>query len=172
VITEIEEAISALEQLVEEMEQRYMQFARESVMSIDEYVEVTGIPLPRLVVVFDEFADFMEREKNLSGRVENAILRLGAKARAAGIHLMICTQNPKADIVPTNIRNNLPARLALKAADHHASKIIINEEGAERLGGKGDFICKLELPETVRGKSPFLTPRVKRALLQYFLKKD
>ncbi|WP_055106242.1 FtsK/SpoIIIE domain-containing protein [Paenibacillus ihumii] len=172
VITEIEEAIIVLEQLVEEMEQRYSLFARESVMSIDEYVELTGSPLPRLIVVFDEFADFMEREKSLSGRVENAILRLGAKARAAGIHLLICTQNPKADIVPTNIRNNLPARLALKAADHHASKIIINEEGAEKLGGKGDFLIKLDMPEIVRAKSPFLMPRVKRALLKYFEKNE
>lgn len=172
VITEIEEAILVLEQLVEEMEQRYSLFARESVMSIDEYVELSGTPLPRLVVVFDEFADFMEREKNLSGRVENAILRLGAKARAAGIHLLICTQNPKADIVPTNIRNNLPARLALKAADHHASKIIINEEGAEKLGGKGDFLIKLEMPEIIRARSPFLMPRIKRALLKYFEKNE
>lgn len=168
VITEIEEAIVALEQLVEEMEQRYRLFAPEGVQSIDQYVEMTGIPLPRLVVVFDEFADFMEHEKALSGRVESAILRLGAKARAAGIHLLICTQNPKADIVPTNIRNNLPARLALKTADHHASKIIISEEGAETLGGKGDFMMKIDLPEVVRGKSPYLTPRVKRALLGYF----
>ncbi|BBI31150.1 FtsK/SpoIIIE domain-containing protein [Cohnella abietis] len=172
VITEIEEAIRALEQLVEDMEQRYLMLARESVSSIDEYVEVTGIAMPRIVMVFDEFADFMEREKSLSGRVENAILRLGAKARAAGIHLLICTQNPKADIVPTNIRNNLPARLALKAADHHASKIIINEDGAEKLGGKGDFLVKLDSPETVRAKSPYLTPRVKRALLQYFNKNE
>ncbi|MDP4096285.1 FtsK/SpoIIIE domain-containing protein [Paenibacillus sp. P96] len=172
VITEIEEAIIVLEQLVEEMEQRYSLFAREGVMSIDEFVEATGSPLPRLVVVFDEFADFMEREKSLSDRVESSILRLGAKARAAGIHLLICTQNPKADIVPTNIRNNLPARLALKAADHHASKIIINEEGAETLGGKGDFLIKLDLPETVRAKSPFLIPRVKRALIQYFTKQE
>ncbi|MFF2909196.1 FtsK/SpoIIIE domain-containing protein [Paenibacillus sp. NPDC057934] len=170
VITEIEEAIMALEQLVEEMEQRYRTFAEEGVSSIDEYVELTSGIMPRLVVVFDEFADFMEREKSLSGRVESAILRLGSKARAAGIHLLICTQNPKADIVPTNIRNNLPARLALKAADHHASKIIINEEGAETLGGKGDFLTKLNASETLRGKSPFLTPAVKRALLLYFRK--
>ncbi|REK74206.1 FtsK/SpoIIIE domain-containing protein [Paenibacillus paeoniae] len=170
VITEIEEAIVALEQLVEEMEQRYRIFAQEGVSSIDEYAELACGVMPRLVVVFDEFADFMEREKSLSSLVESAILRLGAKARAAGIHLLICTQNPKADIVPTNIRNNLPARLALKAADHHASKIIINEEGAETLGGKGDFLMKLDAPETIRGKSPFLTPAVKRALLQYFRK--
>lgn len=172
VITEIEKAVEALEQLVEEMEERYRLFARESVSSIDQYVELLGIPMPRMVVVFDEFADFMEREKSLSARVESAIMRLGAKARAAGIHLLICTQNPKADIVPTNIRNNLPARLALKAADHHASKIIISEEGAETLGGKGDFLMKTDLPEIVRAKSPYLTSVVKRALLQYFNRKN
>ncbi|OAX50849.1 DNA translocase FtsK [Paenibacillus sp. AD87] len=168
VITEIEKAVEALEQLVEEMEERYRLFVSESVSSIDQYVEFSGIPMPRMVVVFDEFADFMEREKSLSARVESAIMRLGAKARAAGIHLLICTQNPKADIVPTNIRNNLPARIALKAADHHASKIIISEEGAETLGGKGDFLMKTDLPEIVRAKSPYLTSVVKRTLLQYF----
>lgn len=168
VITELEEAIVVLEELVEEMDRRYKTFAAEGVSSIDQYVELVGQPMERLVVVFDEFADFMEREKALSGRVEGAILLLGAKARAAGIHLLICTQNPKADIVPTNIRNNLPARLALKTADHHASKIIINEDGAEALGGHGDFLMKRDAPETIRGKSPFLTPRVKRLLLQHF----
>ncbi len=172
IITNIEDAIHALEQLVEEMETRYRLFAQESATSIDEYVELTGRSMPRLVMVFDEFADFMEREKNLSSRVESAIGRLGAKARASGIHLLICTQSPKADIVPTNIRNNLPARLALKAADHHASKIIINEEGAEKLGGKGDFLIRLDMPETVRAKSPFLTPLVKRALLKHFENKQ
>lgn len=167
VITEIDQAIQVLEQLVEEMEQRYTLFARKGASNLSEYASVTDSSPPRLVVVFDEFADFMEREKSLSGRVENAILRLGAKARAAGIHLLICTQNPKADIVPTNIRNNLPARLALKAADHHASKIIINEEGAEKLGGKGDFLSRLDSPDLIRAKSPFLTFKVKNALLNY-----
>jgi S-DNA-T family DNA segregation ATPase FtsK/SpoIIIE len=170
VITEIEEAVVTLEQLVDEMERRYELFSDEGVMSIDEYVDVTGEPLPRLVVVFDEFADFMGQEKSLSDRVENSIQRLGAKARASGIHLLICTQNPKADIVPTNIRNNLPARLALKTADHHASKIIINEEGAEKLGGRGDFLVKLDMPEILRARSPFLTANVRRALLKYFTK--
>ncbi|MGO4348248.1 FtsK/SpoIIIE domain-containing protein [Paenibacillus sp. MCAF9] len=168
VITEIEEAIIALENLIEVMEQRYRSFAQEGVTSIDQFVEVTNTDLPHIIVVFDEFADFMVQEKSMSSRVENAIVRLGAKARAAGIHLLICTQSPKADIVPTNIRNNLPGRLALKAADHHASKIILDEEGAEKLAGKGDFLAKLETPTAQRGKSPLLTLGVKRALLQYF----
>lgn len=172
VIMEIEEAIVELEQLVEEMNRRYRLFAQEFVDGIAQYVETTANYMPRLIVVFDEFADFMSQEKSLSSRVENAIQQLGQKARAAGIHLLICTQNPKADIVPTNIRNNLPARLALRATDHHASKIILDEEGAEKLGGKGDFLAKLDAPEVIRAKSPFLTPRVKRGLQQYFRKKE
>ncbi|WP_165452257.1 FtsK/SpoIIIE domain-containing protein [Paenibacillus thalictri] len=168
VIIEIEEAVTMLERLVDEMEQRYARFEQADVNSIDQYNRATGAKLPRLVIVFDEFADFMLQNKSLSSRVEGAITRLGAKARAAGIHLLICTQSPKADIVPTNIRNNLPARLALRATDHHASKIILDEEGAERLGGKGDFLARLDQPDVLRGKSPFLTDSVQNALLKFF----
>ncbi|WP_423798167.1 FtsK/SpoIIIE domain-containing protein [Neobacillus sp. SAB-20_R2A] len=168
VVTDINEAIFVLEQLVNEMEERYSIFADEYVSNLDEYVSLTGKGLPRIVVVFDEFADFMSQEKEIAGRVENAILRLGQKARAAGIHLIICTQNPKSDIINTNIRNNLGARLALKATDSTASGIILGESGAENLGGKGDFLAKTGSQKVNRGKSPFLTPQVKRALLRYF----
>ncbi|NOU99526.1 FtsK/SpoIIIE domain-containing protein [Paenibacillus planticolens] len=172
VITEIDEAVDVLENLIVEMEKRYTLFARETVTSIEQYKEVMDESLPRIVLVFDEFADFMMQEKTISARVETAILKLSQKARAAGIHLIICTQNPKADIVPTNIRNNLGARLALRATDHHASTIILGEEGAERLAGKGDFLAKTDAPVIKRGKSPFLTTIVKRSLLKYFEKKE
>ncbi len=172
VITDIEEAIDALDQVVIEMEKRYERFAQEGATNYNEYMELEGEPLPRLVVVFDEFADFMTQEKSLSSRVETAIKRLGAMARAAGIHLLICTQSPRADIVPTNIRNNLGARLALRTADANASRIVLDEDGAEQLGGKGDFLAKLNGPEFVRGKSPFLTIRAKKALLEHFHVKE
>ncbi|WP_239631623.1 FtsK/SpoIIIE domain-containing protein [Paenibacillus sp. H1-7] len=168
VITDIEEAIDALDQVVLEMERRYDRFAQEGATNYNEYLELGGEHIPRIVVVFDEFADFMTQEKPLSTRVETAIKRLGAMARAAGIHLLLCTQSPRADIVPTNIRNNLGARLALRTADAHASRIVLDDEGAERLGGKGDFLAKLNAPEFVRGKSPFLTARAKKALLDHF----
>ncbi|MCM3729908.1 FtsK/SpoIIIE domain-containing protein [Neobacillus cucumis] len=168
VVTDINEAVFVLEQLVNEMESRYSLFSEEYVTNLDEYVSITKKGLPRIVVVFDEFADFMSQEKEIAGRVENAILRLGQKARAAGIHLIICTQNPKSDIINTNIRNNLGARLALKATDSTASSVILGESGAENLGGKGDFLAKTGSQKVQRGKSPFLTPEVKRALLKYF----
>lgn len=170
VIVDIETAVDVLDEMVSEMENRYKQFAEEYASNIDEYVEFTGKKLPHIVTIFDEFADFMSQEKELAKRVENSILRLGQKARAAGIHLIICTQHPKADIINTNIRNNLGARLALRTADSIASNVILDQDGAERLAGKGDFLAKTSYGNVERGKSPFLTPVAKRALFKYFEK--
>ncbi|AKL95585.1 DNA translocase FtsK [Clostridium aceticum] len=168
VITDIEKAVVVLDEMVDEMEKRYNLFSKEYVTNIDEYIEVTGKKLPRLVMVFDEFADFMNQEKELAKKVENAITRIGQKARAAGIHLIVCTQHPKAEVINTNIRNNLGARLALRTADSIASNVIIDQDGAERLAGKGDFLAKVSYGNIERGKSPFLTQKVRRALLKYF----
>lgn len=167
VITELQEAVDVLQFYVNEMEDRYTKFAQEGVTNLDEYITEVGEKLPRVVIVFDEFADFMTQDPDMKKQVENAIMRLGQKARAAGIHLIICTQNPKADIINTNIRNNLGARLALRASDANASNVILDESGAEKLAGKGDFLAKL-YGNIERGKSPFLTTKVRRALLKYF----
>lgn len=167
VITDLGEAIKVLQYLVDEMEDRYTKFAKEGVTNLDEYITEVNERMPRIVLVFDEFADFMTQDADMKKQVENAIMRLGQKARAAGIHLIICTQNPKADIINTNIRNNLGARLALRASDATASNIILDEAGAEKLAGKGDFLAKL-YGNIERGKSPFLTTKVRRALLKYF----
>lgn len=167
-ITEIEEAIEKVESLVQEMEDRYEDFMKNGASNLSEYIELTGEKMERLVIIFDEFADFMNQEKGLVDRLEKGILKLGQKARAAGIHLILCTQTPKAEIINTTIRNNLPARLALRTIDKNASHIIIDSEGAERLGGKGDFLAKVSYDKVMRGKSPFLTPVVKNKLLKYF----
>lgn len=167
VITDINEAVNVLKYLVEEMEERYTLFAREGATNLEEYMEDGDNSLHRIVVVFDEFADFMSHEGEVKKDVENAVLRLSQKARAAGIHLIICTQNPKADIINTNIRNNLGARLALRATDTHASTVILGQDGAEKLAGKGDFLAKV-YGNTIRGKSPYLTTKVRKGLLKYF----
>jgi len=167
VSTELKESIELLQFYVNEMEDRYTKFAREGVTNLDEYISEVGESIPRIVIVFDEFADFMTQDPEMKKQVENAIMRLGQKARAAGIHLIICTQNPKADIINTNIRNNLGARLALRTSDANASNVILDEGGAEILAGKGDFLAKI-YGNIERGKSPFLTPKVRRALLKYF----
>ncbi|MBW7652121.1 FtsK/SpoIIIE domain-containing protein [Anoxybacillus sp. ST4] len=171
VITDIGEAVKALESLVDEMDMRYSMMNKEYVSNLEEFINITGQKLPRIVVVFDEFADFMSQDKEIAKRVETSIQRLGQKARAAGIHLIICTQYPKAEIINTKIRSNLPGRLALKAADAVASHVILDQEGAERLAGKGDFLAKTN-GNPIRGKSPYLTTEVKRALLKYFEKNE
>ncbi|WP_283152651.1 FtsK/SpoIIIE domain-containing protein [Guptibacillus hwajinpoensis] len=171
VVTDIDTAVTTLNLMVDEMERRYNLFKQELASNLDEYIEITKEKIPRIVIVFDEFADFMSQEKEIANEVENAILRLGQKARAAGLHLIICTQNPKSDIINTNIRNNLGARLALRATDSIASSVILGESGAEYLGGKGDFLAKTASQKVIRGKSPFLTPDVKRAILKHFKSK-
>lgn len=171
VITDIHEAVKALESLVDEMDMRYSMMNKEYVSNLEEFISITGQKLPRIVVVFDEFADFMSQDKEVAKRVETSIQRLGQKARAAGIHLIICTQYPKAEIINTKIRSNLPGRLALKAADAVASHVILDQEGAEKLAGKGDFLARTD-GNPIRGKSPYLTPEVKRALLKYFEKNE
>ena len=168
VVTKIDKAVETLNELVGEMERRYSLFKDEFASNLEEYKEATKEEMSRIVCVFDEFADFMSQDKEVARKVENAVLRLGQKARAAGIHLIICTQNPKSDIINTNIRNNLGARLALRATDSTASSIILGEGGAENLGGKGDFLAKTASQKIVRGKSPYLTPLVKKSLLKYF----
>lgn len=167
VVTDLGAVVEILTNMIDEMENRYSMFASVGATNLDEYIEITEERIHRIVIVFDEFADFMTQDPEMKKQVENSILRLGQKARAAGIHLIICTQNPKADIINTNIRNNLGARLALRAADATASNIILDEAGAEKLAGKGDFLAKL-YGNIERGKSPFLTPKVRAALLKYF----
>ncbi|MDE5414180.1 FtsK/SpoIIIE domain-containing protein [Alkalihalobacterium chitinilyticum] len=168
VVTDLEDAADTLDKMIIEMEYRYDLFKKEYAANINEYIEIKNEVLPRIVIVFDEFADFMNQDKELAKRVETSVLRLGQKARAAGIHLIICTQHPKADVIDTNIRNNLGARLALRTADATASNVILDQDGADRLAGKGDFLAKVAFGQVSRGKSPFLTPTVKRALLKYF----
>ncbi|MEZ2661366.1 FtsK/SpoIIIE domain-containing protein [Aneurinibacillus aneurinilyticus] len=168
VVTDIEEAIVTLENMVRLMEDRYALFQREGQNDIREYLSLGEEKLPRYVIVFDEFADFMMQDKQLAKRVENTIARLGQMARAAGIHLMICTQTPKAEVINTTIRNNLPARLSLRMTDTNGSQIMLDDVGAEVLPGKGDFLARIGAPNFIRGKSPFLQPQVKRALIKYF----
>ena len=105
-----------------------------------EYFE----PLPRIVVLIDEFNDLMAQNRS-SGRskgseFENLIAQLAGKCRAAGIHLIFATQSPRANVVTGLIKSNLPARIAFKVSDYHESQIILDENGAETLLGRGDML--------------------------------
>lgn len=173
-IVDLEEAVEYLEDLTRLMDDRYTKFREQGAKNLQRYNKrclENGMKqdcMHRIIVVFDEFADFMKQDdKELVERMKTSIMRLGQKARAAGIHLIICTQSPKADVIDTNIRNNISARLCLKVADGNASNVVLDETGAEKLAGKGDYLFKKE-SEIQRGKSPFLDEDTQDELIEYF----
>ena len=141
IVKTAEDAISLMERLVEEMESRYQRFEKSRCSHLGAYNQQPHhSPLPRIVCIFDEYADFMA-EKETAKLLEQDIKRLGAKARAAGIHLIIATQRPEAKVVTPLIRSNLPGRVALRTATAADSSIILGskQEAAVHLLGKGDL---------------------------------
>jgi len=167
------ESADYLDDMVEEMENRYNKFQERDAKHLRDYNEIlieenkSNEILPRIVIIFDEFADFMMRDKEFSKRIETAIARIGQKGRAAGIHMIVCTQSPKAEIINTTIRNNLLVRLGLKVTDSTASNVVLDASGAENLAGKGDFLLKKD-NGLLRGKSPYLEQKSLKALAAFF----
>lgn len=142
---ESEQAIALMEQLVSEMESRYQKFEVDRCNDLTSYnqkfSEQLNKALPRIICIFDEYADFMA-EKETARALELNIKRLGAMARAAGIHLIIATQRPEAKIVTPVIRSNLPGRIALRTASEADSAIVLGGKQTEAayLLGKGDLL--------------------------------
>ncbi|PAX52380.1 DNA translocase FtsK [Brunnivagina elsteri] len=134
-------AIALMESLVTEMENRYQVFEKVGCNDLGSFNQGSRTTLPRIVCIFDEYADFMA-EKELRKALELSIKRLGAKARAAGIHLIIATQRPEATVLTPLIRSNLPGRVALKTASEADSMIILGgkQTAAGYLLGKGDLL--------------------------------
>ena len=141
IVTDKDEAIKVLKSLVDEMERRYTLFEKEGVNELKKYNKNSLIKLPRIVVIFDEFADWM-MDKEFKKEVEAVINSLAGKARAAGIHLIVSTQRPDNSVVIPILRANLGAKFALRVDSEKNSKIILDEEGAEKLLGYGHMIAK------------------------------
>lgn len=135
-----EDAIALMERLVVEMDERYQRFEKTRCSNLSQYNQKATIPIPRILCIFDEYADFMV-DKAAAKELEQSIQRLGAMARAAGIHLVIATQRPEAKVVTPLIRSNLPGRIALRTASDADSAIILGgKQGvAANLLGKGDL---------------------------------
>ena len=143
-ITDREAAIEALEALVAEMERRNRLLAAASVTKLSHYNRVIqpGKRLPRIWLFHDELADWM-MIREYREAVELNANRLGVKARAAGINLVLVTQRPDKDALPMQLRANLSNRLVLKVADKRNSELVLDEAGAERLLGRGHLAAKL-----------------------------
>lgn len=142
VVKDGDRAIELMDDLMTEMDRRYQQFEVAGCQDLRGYNQRPGRqPLPRIVCIFDEYADFMA-EKETRSALEFSIKRLGAMARAAGIHLIVATQRPEAKVVTPIIRSNLPGRIALRTASEADSTIVLGGKQIEAayLLGKGDLL--------------------------------
>src|SRR6266478_367444 len=169
VVTDPKKVLLALRWVIQRMEERYRIFAQTGVRNITAFnarpksrsekeVEHSGrsidsddavnsgsrdddlvIPekLPHIVVIIDELADLMQ---TAPADVENAIARITQMARAAGIHMIVATQTPRADIITGVIKANIPTRIAFQVASSLDSRVVLDENGAERLLGQGDML--------------------------------
>ncbi|MBD2515300.1 PD-(D/E)XK nuclease family protein [Nostoc sp. FACHB-973] len=144
VVKDGDRAIELMDELVAEMESRYHQFEKAGCADLSTYNQRSTKILPRIVCIFDEYADFMA-EKEIRTSLEQNIKRLGAMARAAGIHLIIATQRPEAKVVTPIIRSNLPGRVALRTASEADSAIVLGgkQTAAAYLLGKGDLLYQI-----------------------------
>lgn len=165
VLTDPTKAVNALQWAVDEMERRFRLISEERVRNIDEYNKSEKVlqrkvkKMPYIVIIFDEFADFMAIAKN---EIEDKIRRLAGKARAAGIHLILATQRPSTDVVTGTLKANLPARIAFKVASRVDSEVIMGSTGAEKLLGYGDMLYKPADSSPIRLQGCFIdTPETK-----------
>ncbi len=156
VVTEPEKCISALKWAVAEMERRLKTFAEVKQRDIQGYNALKKEEgMPHIVIVIDELADLM---MVASRDVEALIARIAQKARAAGIHLVLATQRPDANIVTGIIKANVPAQIAFAVKDQVNSRIIIDQPGAEKLLGKGDMLFKTtDIPRPIRIQGALIT---------------
>jgi DNA segregation ATPase FtsK/SpoIIIE, S-DNA-T family len=138
-ITDMSKAATALKWAVNEMEERYKLLKEARARNIEGYVAETGSLMPYIVIVIDEFSDLMMQYR---AEVEASIIRLAQKSRAVGIHLIIATQRPTANVITGLIKSNVPARVALTVASNMDSRVVLDSTGAETLLGKGDLLFK------------------------------
>jgi DNA segregation ATPase FtsK/SpoIIIE, S-DNA-T family len=143
VITSPRLAANALANLIKEMEERYSIMSRartRNLVELNRFREREGEqPLPYILCVIDELADLM---MVAPGEVEDSIIRLAQKSRAVGIHLLLATQRPSADIITGMIKANVPARIAFAVSSQTDSRVILDQNGAESLLGQGDMLFR------------------------------
>ncbi len=186
IIKEPKGAIKALNWAIQEMERRYEVLAEYGQLNVGEYNKkilapalekarrkgqigdsVTGLPpkMPYVVIVFDEYNDFM---LSYPKEISPLITALSQKGRAAGMHLILATQRPDVKVITGTIKANIPARIALKTTSQIDSRTILDSSGAEDLLGNGDMLYMAsDNPRLVRLQAPFVTMEEIRGVINY-----
>ena len=161
VVTDPKKAAGALQWAVFEMMKRYKTFSEHGVKKLEEYNQLAKASedletLPSVVVVIDELADLM---LVAAKEVEESICRVAQMGRAAGVHLVIATQRPSADVITGLMKANIPSRIAFAVASSLESRIILDNTGAEKLVGKGDMLyAPLGQGKPTRVQGCFIAP--------------
>jgi len=174
VVTDPKKAAGALQWAVTEMMKRYRLMADAGVRDLDSYNKTVGMTdeqrekLPQIVVVIDELADLM---LVAAKEVEEAICRVAQMGRASGIHLVIATQRPSADVITGLMKANIPSRIAFAVASAMESRIILDTAGAEKLVGKGDMLyAPLGQGKPRRVQGCFITDEEVQSVVDYIKK--
>lgn len=156
-VVDMKKANNLVIYLTIEMDERYKKLADKGVKNLAEYnekAEKEGFEkLPYIVLVIDEFADLISQFKD----VEKPVARIGQKARAAGIHMIIATQSPRREVITGLIKANVPSRVSLMVANSIESQIILDETGGEKLRPRGDFLIKMNGGQATRGQAPYVS---------------
>ncbi len=151
VITKVPETVNALKWALREMDQRYDLLAKFGARDIASYNGRVQDKLPYVVIVIDELADLMA---TAAQDVEGPIVRLAQMSRAVGIHLVLATQRPSVDVITGLIKANIPGRIAFAVASQMDSRTILDQQGAEKLLGRGDMLfstAELATPKRIQG---------------------
>ena len=170
VVTDNKQAAGALSWAVEEMERRYNLIGSVQVSNIAGYNAVVterpelGEPLPRIVIVIDEFADLMMSVKD---PVEDLVQSLTQKARAAGIHLIVGTQRPDTNVITGTIKSNIPGRISCRVASNVDSRTIIDSAGADKLLPQGDMLYKSGSLKLTRVQGAFVSDAEMERVIAY-----
>lgn len=167
VITDAKKATAALDWVCQEMDERYQILVDAGVRNLDAYNKRLGPdeePLPRIIVIVDEMADLMTTSGKM---IEDHIKRITAKARAAGICLILATQRPSVNIITGVIKANIPGRIAFRVSSPFDSKTILDNNGAEKLLGYGDMLFRSTTREPIRVQGCFVSDKDVEQTVEY-----
>jgi hypothetical protein len=159
-------AADVLSKLADEMDRRYRLLQDAGVDTLDALAQKKGKKIPRIVCMCDEYFDLISQTNSGSRKaLEAQIFRLGAKSRAAGIHLIIATQQPSRQVIKGALDANIPARIGFKMDKAIESNMLLNQKGAENLSGCGDLLFK-DIGQPIRLQAPYLVPEQRIELFQ------